>query len=126
MLISWIGSRSLRHLAQCVTCCGRTLWKTLVQRSQVKSTSITTLSEDAPTTTGTELHVANTHTHTHTFFFFFFFFYFFCYQCFLHVILFLSWSAYICMYILMYTYMYTVHVCTYVSWATLCPDYVSI
>ena len=81
---SWIGSKNLLRLGQCVISSGLTLWKTLERRKQVRRISVTIPYGDAPTITGslrleyngrqiflpfphthTPTH-AHTHTHTHT------------------------------------------------------------
>lgn len=49
---SWTGSRSLRRLGPCATCCGPTPWKTLAMK-RPRSTLATTRSEGAPISTGT-------------------------------------------------------------------------
>ena len=51
-LYSWIASRSPRHSAPCVTCCGLTHWRTLAKRNRPRRITAITLCADVPTITG--------------------------------------------------------------------------
>ena len=68
---SWTGSRSRLPLVPCVIFSGLIHWRTLATRSPIKRTFVTTLSEDALTTTGKKFAQAEGRTHlTYAFLYF--------------------------------------------------------